>query len=109
MADCPSGTFCTNDWFPLPTCIDCLHIESVTNLTATKAEEVCPAELGPNKWEHREYIEFDHQELWMTPDMNSTTLQQCISFLHCNATDLDADKNFKGQCDYIALNRRKMD
>jgi len=109
MTECPSGTFCTNTaTSSLPTCYDCASIELFTNLNATTAEEVCPAELGTNKWENREYLEFDHKELWMKPDTNST-LQKCISFLHCNANDMDADNNFEGKCDYIALNKSKMD
>jgi len=46
----------------------------------------------------------------MKSDTESSTLQQCISFLHCNATDLDADTNFvSNQCDFITLNKSKMD
>merc|ERR1740124_217381 len=108
MADCPSGTYCTMDvwWGALPFCRDCAGI----GMTTTTAEEVCPAALGPDKWAHREYIDFDHQDLWMTRNTESSTLQECISFLHCNTTDLDAGTNFESQiCDFIALNRSKMD
>eukprot|EP00588_Corethron_pennatum_P000903 CAMPEP_0194283010 /NCGR_PEP_ID=MMETSP0169-20130528/24494_1 /TAXON_ID=218684 /ORGANISM="Corethron pennatum, Strain L29A3" /LENGTH=317 /DNA_ID=CAMNT_0039028519 /DNA_START=301 /DNA_END=1251 /DNA_ORIENTATION=+ len=108
MTDCPSGTFCANGQFALPTCRDCAGIEYFTNLTTTKAEEDCPAELGTYKWENREYLEFDHKEFWIKPNTDST-LQKCIGFLHCNATGMDVYNNFEGKCDYVVLHKIKMD
>eukprot|EP00588_Corethron_pennatum_P017173 CAMPEP_0194308286 /NCGR_PEP_ID=MMETSP0171-20130528/5256_1 /TAXON_ID=218684 /ORGANISM="Corethron pennatum, Strain L29A3" /LENGTH=141 /DNA_ID=CAMNT_0039060837 /DNA_START=47 /DNA_END=469 /DNA_ORIENTATION=+ len=123
MADCPSGTFCGNadritlrifsehhisvsTTLPIfPICRDCAY----TGMSTTTAEEVCPAALGPDKWEHREYLDFDHQELWMTRNTGSSTLQECISFLHCSTTDLDADTDFEAIFDFIALTKSKMD
>ena len=46
-----------------PSCRDYAHIESFTNVTKTKAEEVYPAELPTNKRKHRGYLECDHKKL----------------------------------------------
>eukprot|EP00588_Corethron_pennatum_P024339 CAMPEP_0194311286 /NCGR_PEP_ID=MMETSP0171-20130528/8264_1 /TAXON_ID=218684 /ORGANISM="Corethron pennatum, Strain L29A3" /LENGTH=479 /DNA_ID=CAMNT_0039065319 /DNA_START=35 /DNA_END=1474 /DNA_ORIENTATION=+ len=109
MTECPAGTFCANGQFALPTCYDCAGIEAFTQLNVTTVEEVCPAELGHDKWENRDYLDFDHQELWMRPDTAESTRQKCIGYLHCTANDLDAETGFEGRCDYLALHKSKMD
>lgn len=103
MDDCPDGTYCTPTFFHLPACFDCKSVQKLkTNSTQ------CLFEF-PEKWENWDLIDIDHIEFHIKAKMESSDLLNCVSFKHCVESDIDASNSFKGHCDFIYLNRSKMD
>jgi hypothetical protein len=105
MSDCPSGTFCELDNFHLPTCSDCSR---VNNFDANWIVNNCPSKFAANEWEKFELHDIDHNVLWVKRDSDPILLN-CLAYQHCQSTELDIDTNFKGHCDFVALNRSRMD
>lgn len=50
----------------------------------------------------------DHNSFRVTATTD-TNLLHFFSYVHCNNTDLDVGTNFKGSCDFVFLNKSKMD
>jgi len=114
VSDCPAGNYCqveNRGGYFSRECEDCellQHFHLFSN--SADFEETCSSVLPADKWEHRAFIDADYSASQLD-NKNSFDheLYKCLVYNHCNESDMDADTDFIGHCDFIASNVAKLD
>lgn len=111
MADCPLGMHCGFPRFDHPTCRDCqnvIELKTLENMTTNeKRDEFCQKLYPDIMWTELNIADIDHHVFRLGEDTN-VKLRECLSFKHCQNTDIDVDNDFKGRCDFLDLNYKCM-
>jgi len=114
-SDCLEGSYCGYDSTEKSSvCSDCFDqkfnsTDSKYWEDETEVIDKCYPLFPLDWWENKASINIDHNEAWV-PNLGEINRDKtdCLSFIHCNNTDMDAVTNFMGHCDFIALNKSKM-